>query len=490
MHKLERYHYQRDMILCFSLHVLHVLIHAALFVVISHHYEHAITIHFDSSTTTWAPLFVGTILQIFATGYNAILVLLTQRRALRNDLSARQTLTAVHNKASAWLGLESALESLWQQTKLSAAAWGVSCITLYLLCVFALHISIQGFFHVVLYTATMPTLQLTNLTNANYTANMVPAYDVLLAYGQIQKVALLDNMVYDIIPQIPSATGNTMVNASVYNVQCMVLLNIQPDNMIEDTSIPTVYYVMDGPDSAEIGLKLLCIRDCWAPIIIGTTVSVADSSGAGVPTLTGNPGSPPHSSRCKPSEQTLQATARKVILMTAVQVVTCAVEINDKQINISATTRQPLASPPEPSEAFWTTFSWPDNLTPTDSRLIAAQNALILSPSSGHGNDAFLNFANPSNTITNVTAAGLIVSSAHNNSLPINSDSFDNVSISLTQLPTAFNMWVCFCVFVAEELGIVAHNRTNITLTDLNHSIGKALAAVHWYGLYQRLNPM
>lgn len=104
--------------------------------------------------------------------YNAILVLMTQRLALRNDLNTRPTLTAVHDKTTAWLGLGSAIDSLWQQTKLRAATWGVFCITLYLVCVFTLHVSIQGLFHVVPYNATIPTLQSTKPANANYTANL------------------------------------------------------------------------------------------------------------------------------------------------------------------------------------------------------------------------------------------------------------------------------------------------------------------------------
>ena len=36
--------------------------------------------------------------------------------------------------------------------------------------------------------------------------------------------------------------------------------------------------------------------------------------------------------------------------------------------------------------------------------------------------------------------------------------------------------------FVTADLGIATVNRTNITLWELNHSIAKALAAVHWYG--------
>ncbi|EKM54969.1 uncharacterized protein PHACADRAFT_208510 [Phanerochaete carnosa HHB-10118-sp] len=507
LRRLESHHNQRDTILCLSLHVLLVFIHVALFVVISHHYEHAFTIRLDSSTSTWAPLIVGTTLQIFATAYSAILVLLTQRLALRNDLGTRQTLTAVHDKASAWLGLGSALGSLWQQTKLRAATWGVSCITLYLLCMFTLHISIQGLFHVVPYNATIPTLQSTNLTNANYTANMVSAYDILLVYDQIPTVGLLDNMVYDIVPQVPSATGNAKVNASMYEVQCMALPNVQYEDIIDDTAAPTMFFLTDGPGSAAIGIKLpyyqalyagtisnitMCTApnqdqtDCWAPIVIASTVSIIDSSGAGVPTSTGNPwvampfveaqdvGNFIISSDGPPQQPQ--------VLITAIQMVACAVEINDTQIDVSAMTRQPLAPPPRPSEALWAAFSWPENLTIDDPRLIAAQNTPSLSPSSGHENDVDLTIwsvlaLTASDTSFNVTIAEPMLYMNPQDS-PVHNLYNINPEF-VTQAPAAFD------TFVAEELEIAAQNRTNVTLADLNHSIGKALAAVHWYGQTQ-----
>ena len=37
--------------------------------------------------------------------------------------------------------------------------------------------------------------------------------------------------------------------------------------------------------------------------------------------------------------------------------------------------------------------------------------------------------------------------------------------------------------FIAEDLGIFSQNRTSISLVDLQHSLGKALAALHWYGM-------
>lgn len=81
----------------------------------------------------------------------------------------RQTLTAIHDKSSAWLGLGSASVSLWQQLKLRAAALGVLGIATYLLGVFVLHITIPGLFHVVPFNATVSALYVTDVAIANYT---------------------------------------------------------------------------------------------------------------------------------------------------------------------------------------------------------------------------------------------------------------------------------------------------------------------------------
>lgn len=87
--------------------------------------------------------------------YLTVLVLLTQRLALRGDLYTRQTLTAIHDKNTAWLGLGSSFTSLWKQKRLPAAVYGVTLITLYLLGIFTLHITIPTLFHVVPFNATV-----------------------------------------------------------------------------------------------------------------------------------------------------------------------------------------------------------------------------------------------------------------------------------------------------------------------------------------------
>lgn len=63
--------------------------------------------------------------------------------------------------------------------------------------------------------------------------------------------------------------------------------------------------------------------------------------------------------------------------MTAVQLVACAVEVHDTQVEVSAVSLQPFASPQKPSEVNWTNFTWPANMTVSDPRLIAVKSLVV-----------------------------------------------------------------------------------------------------------------
>ena len=100
--------------------------------------------------------------------YLSALVLLTQRLALRADLSRVQTLTAIHDKNNAWLGLGSAFVSMYQQLRLRAAGIGVASILAYLLSVFALHVTIPSMLHAEPFNDTATTIAPTILENASF----------------------------------------------------------------------------------------------------------------------------------------------------------------------------------------------------------------------------------------------------------------------------------------------------------------------------------
>ena len=48
-------------------------------------------------------------------------------------------------------------------------------------------------------------------------------WDVLGVYNQFSQFGLQDNMVYDVIPIVPLAIGNTTVNATIFEPQCGVV---------------------------------------------------------------------------------------------------------------------------------------------------------------------------------------------------------------------------------------------------------------------------
>ena len=72
-------------------------------------------------------------------------MLLTQRLALRRAFHVRQTLSALHDKSTAWLGFGSSVLTLAAQTKVRTAPLGVLAIVVYLGGIFVFHITTPGF---------------------------------------------------------------------------------------------------------------------------------------------------------------------------------------------------------------------------------------------------------------------------------------------------------------------------------------------------------
>ena len=78
-----------------------------------------------------------------------------QRVALKQDVHTRQTLTAIHDKSSAWLGLGSSISVLMDQLKLPTAAPKVMFTFLYLGGISTLHIAIPATLNVNTYNGTV-----------------------------------------------------------------------------------------------------------------------------------------------------------------------------------------------------------------------------------------------------------------------------------------------------------------------------------------------
>lgn len=49
------------------------------------------------------------------------------------------------------------------------------------------------------------------------------SFDILNLYNQFPQIGLQDNMIYDILPVVPAAVNDAVVNATYFNVDCGAL---------------------------------------------------------------------------------------------------------------------------------------------------------------------------------------------------------------------------------------------------------------------------
>lgn len=85
-----------------------------------------------------------------------------------------------------------------------------------------------------------------------------PMYDILLSYGQVPTLGLMDNMVYDLVPPVQQAVGNVTVNASIYNVQCYALPDASP---VPPTAVSAAHTVLFHVDDigTQAGFRPPCM---------------------------------------------------------------------------------------------------------------------------------------------------------------------------------------------------------------------------------------
>ncbi|EKM52147.1 uncharacterized protein PHACADRAFT_151151 [Phanerochaete carnosa HHB-10118-sp] len=497
--------------ICIALHVLLILIHVAFLLVSLGHYERSVSFAITPFSLEWYPLIVTTLMQVFGTIFLAVLVAYTQSLAFRSDLYVRQTLTSLHDKSNAWLGLGAACGSLWDQFKLRAAMVGVVYITVYLLGVWLLHITIPTALNVVPFNATAPTVFSTVLANTTNNADYASAYDILPVYDQVPMLGLQDNMVYDIIPSVPSANGTATVNASVYNVDCAALPHAdstiqafdglarpgQPNmtwlifNIDNSNGQTHNYYLASLPYSAsaiytaqvadiEAGCSdsplFYAPGTCWAPIVILSTVTILDSDGNQA-SIQGGPWRP-----INPQVIVPPPNANPAVMITAIQLLACSVQITNAKIEVAVDTRTPVLNMPKlQPNTLWKNWTWPDDPALTD-QLRAAQAAPYFSPPSGHSSSLTViagstNYteASPPVALPGFELEAFQVSPFDENPIP-NAIMAASAGLPNPVIPTAFD------VFMTEDLRIVSENRTNVTITEINYSLEKALAATFWYG--------
>ncbi|KAH7882201.1 hypothetical protein F5I97DRAFT_437003 [Phlebopus sp. FC_14] len=222
-------------LICYVLHGLLIVIHAALLALHSQGVDRHIAIPFEKSYLYSVVLIVGQ--QTFFTIYQGALVVLTQQLALRSNLLRRQTLTALHDKSLAWGGLGASILSLWRQGTLPTAVCGTLSVVLYLISISILHVTSSSLLDVESYGSTFPTLSRTNLATPNMTAVMetfgedswAVVSTIASAIGQLPlafNYGFSNNTVYDILFDT-TGTGNVTVNATTFNVQCYSATSVE-----------------------------------------------------------------------------------------------------------------------------------------------------------------------------------------------------------------------------------------------------------------------
>ncbi|KAJ3556627.1 hypothetical protein NM688_g1921 [Phlebia brevispora] len=227
-------HSRLAIVLCIVLHAILVLIYAAILTTYeAGAYNRPLQLSAAAARTA-----ITIISQAFTIAYCAILVLLTQRITLHDLTKRPQTLTAIHDKTSAWLGLGASLQTLVRQTKLVTDLLGISMITLYLLFILVVHTTLPGIFSVTTQNVTIfgtyPTTlarqpNVTPLFMNESETGLTDLYSILQVYDTLNltTVGVLDNMLYDIIPTIENASGaGAQVNETTITVDCALLPDV------------------------------------------------------------------------------------------------------------------------------------------------------------------------------------------------------------------------------------------------------------------------
>ncbi|KAH7920745.1 hypothetical protein BV22DRAFT_1132840 [Leucogyrophana mollusca] len=237
---------------CYCLHGLLLVWHLVLLVAYTTHVEHRITVASSSSVNVLTTV-LSISLQAFYTLYTAILVFFTQRLSLLRNFSRRQKLTSIHDASGAWIGIGSALFSLWDQTKVASSPWSTLAITTYLLSVFILHITSSSLIQFQTFNATssvpVPTTigwpnESTDLIDLDWQSITTPV-STIRQLPILSTAGLSNTTVYDTLSP-NSGVGNATVNATTVNASCGLLHNVTGYQLINSSSLDVLSVVDDN----------------------------------------------------------------------------------------------------------------------------------------------------------------------------------------------------------------------------------------------------
>ncbi|KAF7377889.1 hypothetical protein MSAN_00212600 [Mycena sanguinolenta] len=249
-------------VLCFALHLALMLLHVAVLISAMRHWEHRFTFAVDQQATV--SFWMTVAIQIFGTGYAAILLFLTQTLAMRRNFGPNRTLTAIHDTISAWAGLGSALVSLWNQVSVPASGFATFIIVGYLCCISLLHISIPAMISVEVFNATVAAPATTlgipeyaNVSVINSTRDYMTTFatNILPFRGLFENsmLGLLNGTIYEVLTNTTTEKGTAQVSALGLNISCgyvpAQIRNVERDTW-EPGNTAYVNVVVDGSHGA------------------------------------------------------------------------------------------------------------------------------------------------------------------------------------------------------------------------------------------------
>ncbi|KAI0683023.1 hypothetical protein BC835DRAFT_1423689 [Cytidiella melzeri] len=448
--------------LCQLLHIVLILLYAAAVMVASHQYEHGLNYAFTTAGQTSMSFTVSAVAQTFSTVYLAVLVLVTQRLALIRDLHTRQTPTAIHDKSSAWLGLGSSLVTLLDQTRVPAAVSSVVFIAIWLGGVAILHIAIPASVSVSVYNHTVATQQQTQLARPDHQSSLDfvggAAWDILAVYDQFQQIGLLDNMIYDIIPTLPTAENQATVNATIFTANCGTVNASQAGGALAFSrySVDKNWWTLDLSEGSDLGVLIPVMsyqalvtsaplgsdvfQSTAAIVVASSTISIVDAAGDNATLVAIHPqlifdGLGPHDP------------------LRSIQLFACNINSQNITVDVSATTRTPVDQAATSGDVFWSEWILPENST--DPLLFDISTISSSSPASSHGQG---------------NSASLLV---------INADDATLNGSKVDMMPTMLDDFLMSDLRITDPRSNVS--QTGILLSDFQLSLGKAVAAMVWY---------
>ncbi|KAI6041646.1 hypothetical protein EDC04DRAFT_1225436 [Pisolithus marmoratus] len=132
-------------VLCYLLHIILVLAHIVLLLLYKYRTKENVNGLTGSGDIASVGIVIG--LLAFSILYGYILVWLTQQLAFRSTLAHERTLTEIHDKCTAWLGIISAIAVL-SNDEVAKSVW---LILLYLLGIAGLHVTSSSLMSITLF---------------------------------------------------------------------------------------------------------------------------------------------------------------------------------------------------------------------------------------------------------------------------------------------------------------------------------------------------